>query len=293
MHYLRKRYKINKILGSSWLYQPLTTTSPFRDCNGINLLKLLIFFILLYVLLLSIVICLMKLVLYKIIDADKPYLTGSYSSLENTPGLSIVPVISTEMNLVAYKDGKPDTFLIFQDMLIAFLSQYEYYSYTGNNMRDCLMQNDSQALTYGTLVETSCLFNLDWSYACNINNYFGFDSGSPCVIIKLNRIYGWLPDIRSNENGIKICCKGANPNDDILLGTICLYDAYIHTEEGCGRQCAFIPHQYFPYLNQESYQSPLIFLQFQNVRKNVLMQIHCETVNLPNKMGVNFALLVD
>ncbi|CAH8682222.1 unnamed protein product [Schistosoma rodhaini] len=270
MHYLRKRYKINKILGSSWLYQPLTTTSPFRDF-----------------------ICLMKLVLYKIIDADKPYLTGSYSSLENTPGLSIVPVISTEMNLVAYKDGKPDTFLIFQDMLIAFLSQYEYYSYTGNNMRDCLMQNDSQALTYGTLVETSCLFNLDWSYACNINNYFGFDSGSPCVIIKLNRIYGWLPDIRSNENGIKICCKGANPNDDILLGTICLYDAYIHTEEGCGRQCAFIPHQYFPYLNQESYQSPLIFLQFQNVRKNVLMQIHCETVNLPNKMGVNFALLVD
>ncbi|CAH8680607.1 unnamed protein product [Schistosoma haematobium] len=239
------------------------------------------------------VICFMKLVLCKIIDADKPYLTGSYSSLQNTPGLSIVPVISTEMNLVAYKDGKPDTFLIFQDMLIAFLSQYEYYSYTGNNLRDCLVQNDSQALTYGTLVETSCLFNLDWSYACNINNYFGYDSGSPCVIIKLNRLYGWLPDIRSNENGIKICCKGANPNDDILLGTICLYDAYIHTEEGCGRQCAFIPHQYFPYLNQESYQSPLIFLQFQNVKKNVLIQIHCETVNLPNKMSVNFALLVD
>ncbi|CAH8651567.1 unnamed protein product [Schistosoma intercalatum] len=293
MHYLRKRYKINKKRDPIWLYKPLKTTLHFKDCKCIDLFKLLIFFILLYTLLFIMVICFMKLVLYKIIDADKPYLTGSYSSLQNTPGLSIVPVISTEMNLVAYKDGKPDTFLIFQDMLIAFLSQYEYYSYTGNNLRDCLVQNDSQALTYGTLVETSCLFNLDWSYACNINNYFGYDSGSPCVIIKLNRLYGWLPDIRSNENGIKICCKGANPNDDILLGTICLYDAYIHTEEGCGRQCAFIPHQYFPYLNQESYQSPLIFLQFQNVKKNVLIQIHCETVNLPNKMSVNFALLVD
>ncbi|CAH8669344.1 unnamed protein product [Schistosoma margrebowiei] len=293
MHYLRKRYKINKKRDPICLYKPLKTTLQFRDCKCIDLFKLFIFFILLYTLLFIMVICFMKLVLYKIIDADKPYLTGSYSSLQNTPGLSIVPVISTEMNLVAYKDGKPDTFLIFQDMLIAFLSQYEYYSYTGNNLRDCLVQNDSQALTYGTLVETSCLFNLDWSYACNINNYFGYDSGSPCVIIKLNRLYGWLPDIQSNENGIKICCKGANPNDDILLGTICLYDAYIHTEKGCGRQCAFIPHQYFPYLNQESYQSPLIFLQFQNVKKNVLIQIHCETVNLPNKMSVNFALLVD
>ncbi|CAH8562874.1 unnamed protein product [Schistosoma turkestanicum] len=178
-------------------------------------------------------------------------------------------------------------------MLIAFLTQYEYYSYTGHNLRDCLIQNDSQALTHRALIETSCVFNLDWSYACNVNNYFGYDSGSPCVIIKLNRIYGWLPELKSNENGIKICCKGANPNDDILLGTICLYDAYIHTEEGCGRQCAFIPHQYFPFLNQESYQSPLIFLQLQNVKKNVLVQIYCETVNLPNKMSVNFAILVD
>ncbi|KAH8867691.1 Sodium/potassium-transporting ATPase subunit beta [Schistosoma japonicum] len=292
MHDIDKRYQINKRNRQWWLYQRLTT-SHVESCNYLNRWKLFIFFTLFYTFLFTIFICLMKLVLYKIIDADKPYLTGSYSSLQNSPGLSIIPVSSTEMNLIAYKVGYPDTYLIFQDMMIAFLSQYEYYSYTGNNLRNCLIDNDSQSLTYETLIETSCAFNLDWSYVCNINNNFGYDSGSPCVIIKLNRLYGWLPEIGSHENGIKICCKGANPNDDILLGDICMYDAYIHTEEGCQRQCAFIPHQYFPYLNQESYQSPLIFLQLQNVKKNVLMQIHCETVNLPNTMSVNFALLVD
>nr|CAH8875486.1 unnamed protein product [Trichobilharzia regenti] len=262
------------------IYQTLLQPQT-RKRNHSDLFKSLVFFILFYAILFGILICLLGLFLYKIIDANKPYLTGSYSSLENSPGLSVVPVTSTQMNLIAYKDGKQDSFLAYHDALIAFLLHYEYNSYTGNSLRDCLQENNSQALTAETLVQTSCVFNLDWSYKCNINNMFGFDNASPCFLIKLNRIYGWLPPILSEEKGVKICCRGANPNDDILLGTMCLYDAYVHTEEGCERQCAFIPHQYFPYLNQESYRSPLIFLQLINPKRNVLMQIRCETVNLP------------
>merc|ERR1711936_1275986 len=113
----------------------------------------------------------------------------------------------------------------------------------------------------------------------------GFDSNSPCLILKLNRIYGLepeyfedpedLPDdmpeevknkIKSAEDRRKIwvSCMGENPADEEGLDRF----EYFPKE-------ASFPAQYFPYLNQDNYQSPLVAVKLHNVKEGQLLHIEC------------------
>jgi len=126
---------------------------------------------------------------------------------------------------------------------------------------------------------------------CNVNNSYGYKDGRPCVLIKLNRIIGWepkpyeedfLPDnlpehlqeeIKKNKededrvklnNRVWIDCVGENPADRENLGPV-LY----HPTRG-------ISANYFPYLNQEGYLSPAIFVEFTKPKHGVLIAVECK-----------------
>ncbi|KER32388.1 hypothetical protein T265_01611 [Opisthorchis viverrini] len=191
------------------------------------------------------------------------------------------------------KNGYPETYATYLNALVAFVYPYDIRVHVQDTNYECIPSGGNASIQQNRrpdLMTSACFFDLKWSYRCNVNRQFGYDDSSPCVILTLNRIYGWLP---SSSDGVQVCCQGASPNDDDLLGTLCFYDALIHDEGGCARRCGTFPHQYYPYLNQNSYQSPLVFLEIRNPRKNVLIRIQCEINNTPNRSPVTFELLID
>ena len=126
---------------------------------------------------------------------------------------------------------------------------------------------------------------------CAKEKKFGYEESSPCVILKINRVYGWTPeyyDVPPKEalatplnddelriaNEIKflyISCEGEYPFDkDQLNGEIDYYSEFNSTKIGG------IKINHFPYLNQDNYLSPLVFAHFRGVPKNVLVKVRCK-----------------
>lgn len=40
-----------------------------------------------------------------------------------------------------------------------------------------------------------CVVNLDQFGPCSQANGYGYPKGKPCIFLKLNKIYGWKPDV--------------------------------------------------------------------------------------------------
>lgn len=132
---------------------------------------------------------------------------------------------------------------------------------------------------------------------CSRDKHFGYfsSSQSPCVVVKLNRIYGWLPiytnklpgGLQKPQNNtdkfVYVKCDGEHGADRDNVKEIEYYSAYPTNEIGG------IPFKYFPYRNQPGYLSPLIFVHFKNVSTNVLINIECRAYakNIDNKDRIN------
>ena len=151
----------------------------------------------------------------------------------------------------------------------------------------------------------------------------GYDLGRPCVIVKLNKIFGWVPDTITcssdtscdgldddqmewfkktgrpgvalselfNGENVPVTCEGINPADkENLLGI------EWEPKETKGS----FPKYYYPYLNQRGYLAPLVGAQF-NVTRGVLVMVRCRgwAKNISNKEfismegAVHFELMVD
>ncbi|CAH8468525.1 unnamed protein product [Dicrocoelium dendriticum] len=167
---------------------------------------------------------------------------------------------------------------------------YEESSDMQNVLVSCDLTQVNGSSVNRDLMTTGCSYDINWAYRCNYVRNFGYEDNSPCFALTLNKIYGWLPP---TSDGVQVCCGGATPNDDELLGTLCIYDAFVHDESGCGRRCGIFPHQFYPYLNQEFYLPPLVFMEVRGPRKNVLVRIQCQLTNLPSSSIIEVALLVD
>jgi sodium/potassium-transporting ATPase subunit beta len=130
------------------------------------------------------------------------------------PGLGFRPQINPENELVMVKQQKTDENL---KSLELFLEKYE------QNKDKQFSANDAEiSFNYHSIIEGS---------PCSKEKKFGFDTTSPCVIIKLNRIFGWkpvvynastLPDKLSlvkslndevDYNYVFLTCNGAESSD--------------------------------------------------------------------------------
>lgn len=119
-----------------------------------------------------------------------------------------------------------------------------------------------------------CDFEVRLWENCVPDKFFEYHRNSPCIFLKLNRIYGWVPeyynttrDLPPNmpkelkehignvseveRNTVWITCSGENPADIEYLGPM----AYYPKIQG-------FPGYYFPYKNGEGYLSPLVAVQF-------------------------------
>ena len=115
----------------------------------------------------------------------------------------------------------------------------------------------------------------------------GEEAVQPCVLIKINRIYGWKPEpygagevdsiedmpdkvknlIKANPNKLYLDCDGENPADrEALSGNM----AYFPNDQG-------ISFKYFPYTQaHRNYHNPVVAVKFKSVPIGQLLHIECK-----------------
>ncbi|VEL32949.1 unnamed protein product [Protopolystoma xenopodis] len=234
--------------------------------------------------------------------------------------------------------GRKETYRPYSDALIALTHFYDYAARQDEQLVHCHLGRQTTVSAAGAGVEAvpypfaprpsastepvdsdsgetgtpldgrrSCLFDLDWGHRCNMWRDFGYEDGSPCFVLTLNPVYGWLPSLESTEEtkegsttdegssaGVQVCCGGASPQDEEWYGDLCYYDALVHSErEGCARRCGLFPHHFFPYLAQENYLKPIVFVEVRNMKRNVVVRFKCQLRARNANAQIQFEMLMD
>ncbi|KAK3691654.1 hypothetical protein RRG08_044874 [Elysia crispata] len=234
------------------------------------------------------------------LDSDNPKLQGSASLLKGNPGMGFQPMPDIETTLIySTKEGREE----YVKSVKKVLDEY-YKAYNKSLGVDCESESGLREN-----VDTACAVNYaDLTAECHEQNAFGILEGNPCVLLKLNRIYGWKPElyspaemskledvsasIKSNyvEDKIWIDCHGENAadNDNIAKATVTY-----SPQQG-------FPLAFYPYEKQKGYLSPLVFVKFTNLAKHLAYMIECKAlakniaVDRTEKEGsVHFELLID
>uniref|UniRef100_A0A1B0GI31 Putative sodium/potassium-transporting atpase subunit beta-2 n=1 Tax=Lutzomyia longipalpis TaxID=7200 RepID=A0A1B0GI31_LUTLO len=149
---------------------------------------------------------------------------------------------------------------------------------------------------------------------CTQENNYNYHKSSPCVFLKLNKIYGWIPEyyndshylpdgmpqqlkdlVREEEvktphtlNTIWVSCEGENPADIENVGPVRYYP-----RQG-------FPGYFYPYENSEGYLSPLVAVHFVRPVRGIIINIECKAWaknihhDRKERIGsVHFELMID
>lgn len=127
--------------------------------------------------------------------------------IANKPGLTIVNEV-----LSGYKLGDDNTLKGFQKKVDDFLKGYNAEGYSD---QFCVKANKT-GYPEG---EKPCKFNTAFLKAanCTKDTYYGLKTKKPCILVKMNKVYGWVPagdtevlelSCTSGENVIKVVNGG-------------------------------------------------------------------------------------
>jgi sodium/potassium-transporting ATPase subunit beta len=119
---------------------------------------------------------------------------------------------------------------------------------------------------------------------CTKEKNFGYEEGRPCIFLKLNKIYNWIPEyyntssdiqssmpdrlkthisnrakLRLDTNVVWVSCEGENPADIENLGNGISYYS-LNGEQG------FLGY-YFPFMSTKGYLQPLVAVQFNTAKR--------------------------
>lgn len=230
----------------------------------------------------------MLCIFFTTLEDKSPKWVGEASIIGISPGLGLKPMQSDALidsSMITFtlgvkedqgEDGKYAGWGGWANRSAQFLDKYDT---PVGSAKDCTAGNGVSGFV------DYCKFDPAAKLGdCALENN-GYDEGKPCIFLKLNRIYDVpnppyndaadLPEdmpadlkahiaTQTDKNQVWIHCKGEYPADVEGLGTLKYYPA----SQG-------IPNYYFPYLNQEGYQSPIVAVQFANAKENQLLHIEC------------------
>jgi len=288
-------------------------TKEFLGRTGGSWFKITIFYIIFFAGLAAFF-GLMLWVFYQTLDPNKPKWTLEQGLIGTNPGVGFRPMPDQEKNvestLIWYKRGNAGDWKYWSDELAKFWKEYDSQTRSAGSS-----STDTCSWGSGASKDKFCQVELTKMEGCTENNNFGYEQGEPCVLIKLNRIYDWKPDPYTsldlaNPNNIPkempqslineinatnpaetyvwFSCRGENPADEENLGG----DIRYYPKQG-------IPTYYFPYVYQNGYLSPFIFVRF-NPLNGVLINVECTAwakniaPNRQDRVGkVHFELMID
>jgi len=238
--------------------------------------------------------------------------------------LNIVKGASMYSSLIWFQHGGNGNYKDLTKDLDTFLDQYESGAQPnqGSSITKCDFNSGR------TRENQMCEFNREWlsdsdsDIKCITEEHYGYYFGKPCIMLKMNRVFGWVPvpytimEVRNHTtmprrlkadiesvwenkcggdpenycpelNMVWLHCDGETDADKEIMGTV----SY-HPFHG-------FPGYFFPYSNQIGYLSPLVMLQLKNPTPAVLMMIQCTVWaknidhNSPGAGHVHFELLMD
>ncbi|XP_055639512.1 sodium/potassium-transporting ATPase subunit beta-1-like [Toxorhynchites rutilus septentrionalis] len=249
--------------------------------------------------------------LFATLSEDYPKYQLSDSLIGTNPGLGYRPMPEDIMRgaVVRYRAGNKNEMRYWTSRLDEFLEPYQNPSVLpggGTNQMSC---------EFGKLPEPGnvCAFDVDQFGPCSTANRYGYNESKPCIFLKLNRIYGWTPDFYDDiedlpktmpadlvqhirelpeheRKQIWISCNGVFTGDQEAIGSLAYYPS------------RSIPPYHFPYTNTKGYLSPLVAVQFLNLkmRQNVFVECRAWAKNIIFKGGsrlrmgsVQFSMLIE
>lgn len=246
-----------------------------------------IFYLIYYSLLAGFFVGMLSVLLFGIIEDSKPMLTGKQSLIRMSPGLGMRPMPDVERTLVKVNASDSKALSALVENVNKLVDTYSTVnkSYEGPKMdyADCDLNNPEANRDFDPKRKICRLNpNKDWGPNCTQANNFGYYSARPCVIIKMNRIYGWLPEISNPavSNHTLLSCEPENDGDKATFG----YGAPVYHPGVTinGTNYGYFSSALFPYLKQEGYTTPAVAVQFPSARRNVLLMIACRLYNIDN-----------
>ena len=271
-------------------------------------------------------------IFYQTLDNYTPKLQTTSSFIGSNPGLGFRPMrLDTDpySSLIWFRHGGAGDWDVLKENLDRFLAEYEpgYWANAGASQTKCDWNRPPLKK------EEACEFNKEWlsdqnsDIKCISEEHYGYFHGKPCILVKLNRIYGWtpepyfnlteierLPDMpktlkdhitqtweencrgRGTEiedqcpelNMVWLDCNGEMDPDKENIGTV----SYTPWRG--------FPAYFFPYYNQLGYLQPVVMVQMKNPTPGVLVNIQCTAWakgidhNMNKRRGsVHFELLMD
>ncbi|XP_060518779.1 sodium/potassium-transporting ATPase subunit beta-2 [Cylas formicarius] len=286
-------------------------TSQFLGRTASSWAKILFFYICFYAVLIGFF-ATMLTVFYQTLDYKVPKWQLDRSLIGTNPGLGFRPMppeINVESTLVWYKSANNENIKYWSEELDKFLVAYNKSNNPhADRLIDCAPYTPPPN-------DKVCDVKIDQSwYPCVPLERYSYNTtaAGPCIFLKLNRIYNWVPEYYNTTNlpadtkdylkkaiqdetrkssdtkMVWVTCEGENVADKEHIGPI----RYI-PQRG-------FPSQYFPYKNQEGYLSPLVAVHFEKPARNVLINIECKAWakniihdRAERRGSVHFELLVD
>ncbi|XP_016964140.1 sodium/potassium-transporting ATPase subunit beta-2 isoform X2 [Drosophila biarmipes] len=283
LHNLRKPKPFN--LGQ-FLYNSEDGTVMGRDRS--SWAKIGIFYVAFYGVLAALVaICMWAF--FQTLDPRIPKWSLDRSLIGTNPGLGfrpLPPVDNVESTLIWYKGTQHENYKHWTDSLDDFLAVYKVPGLTpgrGQNIYNC---DYNQPPPKGQVCDVDIK---SWSPCTKENNY-SYHKSAPCIFLKLNKIYGWIPEYYNDSrdlpesmpsslktyigevqktqpeklNTIWVSCEGENPADQENIGAV----NYLPIRG--------FPGYFYPYQNSEGYLSPLVAVHFQRPKRGIIINVECK-----------------
>ena len=252
----------------------------------------------------------LQLFLYISIPDDHPKWEQEASIIGANPGVGMKPMqadkkLDSSMIYLVRNDNKDEPSddgetLSNADWAFRYTKYLEKYDDTTNTVEDCSdFDTKTEACRFNPKVQLGDCAKKPYGYIVE----GGKNVVEPCVLLKINRIFGWTPQEYSDKdleeakklnddypedqmepavaeliknNGkdkIYIDCQGENPFDkENLKGKM----EYFPQDQG-------IPSHYFPYVHgnryedaKRNYHNPLVAVKFRDLTPGVLYHVQCK-----------------
>ncbi|XP_001604156.1 sodium/potassium-transporting ATPase subunit beta-2 [Nasonia vitripennis] len=284
-------------------------TGQVMGRTGSSWAKILLFYLIFYIVLAAFFGGMLA-VFYQTLDAKQPKWQLDSSLIGSNPGLGFRPMppeSNVESTLIWYKATDEGNYRHWSKALDSFLQSYNK---TGPGREN---QDNRVYCDYGKPAPQGKVCDVivgDW-HPCTKSNFYNYQKSAPCIFLKLNKIYGWLPayyndtsklpdnmpaDLKNhiasqkpqNRDTVWVSCEGENPADIENIGPI----QYIPRRG--------FPGFYFPFKNEPGYLSPLVAVFFEKPKYGVLINIECKAWahniihdRFERRGSVHFELMVD
>jgi len=284
-----------------FLYNP--DTGEVLGRTGSSWFKITVFYIIFYICLAAFW-TVMLVIFYQTLDAFQPKWTLDASLIGTVPGLGFrprPPMATIDSTLIYFRAEESNaTYKQWIDDLDKFMQTYKKPEENGEYLVDC--KEDPAPKNKACIVTAEEI--IGHTTNCTLADTFGYRYGTPCVALRINKIFGWKPEpyktyefpagfpehLRASYEGnrVYITCEGENAADQENMGPVKFYP----------RQ--WVEGKHFPFTNIPGYRAPFVFAQFTRPEKGVLINVECKAWagnikhDRQERIGsVHFELMID